>query len=853
MLDGKLEHIVLVHYREVKEGYKSSISHFVADRGLQDGGCEITPTCFPLEKSSLSTIQTPFATGTRNERIGQAISSELHDAGSLVSLNLSTPVTEVYRLSQNASHISSEKAEIPAASTNQSLPWFAEGNDNINTGPILAEIHSTNADRAPVQEFNVDRKLYAGQPGIADFHTHKQTHAALEADGKASAIASRNRIFDDPEIQRELAASHEVALENGPFQKCSPIMGYSVAPVKCKSNSARVNSNEELGNLRKLESFGRWMDNGVGQDCDDSLMASVSGNYWSTHNTETDGKEVSSPSFHTHLDTDSLPPSLSQEQLFSISDFSPDWAYSGIETKVLIVGTFLRSKDLSTKTKWGCMFGEIEVPAEILTNSSIRCIAPPHPPGRFPFYVTCSNRLACSEVREFEYREMPPISTNIDPYEEICLQIHLAKLLYLNAEDQTFRCLYEKCNECEKRICMYPMKAVGEGDNDLELSKLEHIYPRDAAFQCLFRNRLGQWLVSDIHEGAKGLNILDEEGQGVIHLTAALGYGWAMGPIIAAGVTPNFRDSHGRTGLHWASYFGREETVIALVQFGTDPSLVDDPTMSFPAGRTAADLASSRGHKGIAGYLAEVDLTSSLSKLNVGDDSIDNVNFASKSVNDIASEIFSPSATHDEILSLRGTLAAVRKSAHAAALIQAAFHARSFHQRQSTKGSDSVVSEISTDLVALGFLHKLEKVGHFEDYLHSAAIKIQQKYRRWKGRKEFLKIRNRIVKVQALVRGHQVRKQYKKVVWSVSIVEKAILRWRRKRVGLRAFRVVKTEDASQIETENTDEYDYLRISRKQKFDGVERALARVKSMVRDPRARDQYMRMISKFDNCKMP
>lgn len=178
--------------------------------------------------------------------------------------------------------------------------------------------------------------------------------------------------------------------------------------------------------------------------------------------------------------------------------------------------------------------------------------------------------------------------------------------------------------------------------------------------------------------------------------------------------------------------------------------MVDDPTQSFPAGQTAADLASSRGHKGIAGYLAEADLTNALSKLNVKDNLINNVNFASERVNDIASEIFSPSATHDEVLSLKGSLAVVRKSAHAAALIQAAFRARSFRQRQLTKGSEDVVSEVSTDLVALGSLNKVEKVGHFEDYLHSAAIKIQRKYRGWKGRKEFLKIRSRIVKVQVI-------------------------------------------------------------------------------------------------------
>lgn len=346
------------------------------------------------------------------------------------------------------------------------------------------------------------------------------------------------------------------ALENGPIQKCSPMIASSAAPFKSKSNTAEVNDNEEIGGLRKLDSFGRWMDKEIGQDCDNSLMASDSGNYWNTLTAETDDKEVSSLSLHMHLDTDSLAPSLSQEQLFSISDFSPDWAFSGIETKVLIVGTFLGSKDLSTKTKWGCMFGEIEVPAEILTDTSMRCVAPPHPPGRFPFYVTCSNRLACSEVREFEYREMLSISINIDPYDEVCLQTRLAKLLHLSVEDQSFGCPFGKCNKCEIDKAIYPIKAVEEGDANLKLSKLEH-NPRDAALRCMFRHRLGRWLVYKVHEGGKGLNILDEKGQGVIHLAAALGYGWAMGPIIAAGVTPNFRDSRGRTGLHWASYFGR--------------------------------------------------------------------------------------------------------------------------------------------------------------------------------------------------------------------------------------------------------------------------------------------------------
>lgn len=91
----------------------------------------------------------------------------------------------------------------------------------------------------------------------------------------------------------------------------------------------------ESGELKKLDSFGRWMDQEIGGDCDDSLMASDSGKYWNTLDTENEDKEVSSLSRHMQLDMDSLGPSLSQDQLFTIHDFSPDWAYTGVETKVL--------------------------------------------------------------------------------------------------------------------------------------------------------------------------------------------------------------------------------------------------------------------------------------------------------------------------------------------------------------------------------------------------------------------------------------------------------------------------------------------------------------------------------------
>lgn len=103
------------------------------------------------------------------------------------------------------------------------------------------------------------------------------------------------------------------------------------------------------------------------------------------------------------------------------------------------------------------------------------------------------------------------------------------------------------------------------------------------------------------------------------------------------------------------------------------------------------------------------------------------------------------------------------------------------------------------------------------------------------------------------MRGHQVRKQYRKVIWSVSIVEKAILRWRRKRVGLRGFKAEgATGEVVTPQVEKSDEYEFLRIGRQLKYADVEKALSRVKSMARSPEARHQYMRLVAKFENFKV-
>lgn len=101
--------------------------------------------------------------------------------------------------------------------------------------------------------------------------------------------------------------------------------------------------------------------------------------------------------------------------------------------------------------------------------------------------------------------------------------------------------------------------------------------------------------------------------------------------------------------------------------------------------------------------------------------------------------------------------------------------------------------------------------------------------------------------LQAHVRGYQVRKHYKVLCWAVGILDKVVLRWRRKGVGLRSFQ----KEAESIE--DSDDEDILKVFRKQKVDAaVDEAVSRVLCMVDSPTARQQYRRMLEKYRQAKV-
>ncbi|XP_022726509.1 calmodulin-binding transcription activator 2-like isoform X2 [Durio zibethinus] len=582
--------------------------------------------------------------------------------------------------------------------------------------------------------------------------------------------------------------------------------------------------------LKKVDSFSRWITKELGE-VDDLQMQSSSGIAWSS-------VECGNVS-----DDASLSPFLSQDQLFSIVDFSPKWAYIALETEVLIIGICLKSQEEIAKYNWSCMFGEVEVPTKVIADGILSCHAPPHSVGQVPFYVTCSNRLACSEVREFEYRAGFTTDINVLDFYGVAsreMLLRLEMLLSLKSfrpPNHHFEGVGEKRHLVTKIISM---KEEEECHRIVELSSDKYLCQheeKECLLQKLMKEKLYSWLLHKIMEDGKGPNILDEKGQGVLHLVAALGYDWAIKPTVTAGVSINFRDANGWTALHWAALCGGEETVAILVSLGAAPGLLTDPTPEFPLGRTPADLASGNGHKGISGFLAESSLTSYLSSLTMNDQK--------EAVQTVSERIATPVNDSDvqDMLSLKDSITAVFNATQAADRIHQMFRIQSFQWKQLSESGDGLSDEHAISLVTGKTCRPLQRDG----VAHAAATQIQKKFRGWKKRKEFLLIRQRIVKIQAHVRGHQVRKQYRTIIWSVGILEKVILRWRRKGSGLRGFRrdAITKEPDPQCMPPKEDDYDFLKEGRKQTEERLQKALTRVKSMAQNPEGRGQYRRLLT--------
>ncbi|KAG8368676.1 hypothetical protein BUALT_Bualt15G0070500 [Buddleja alternifolia] len=614
-----------------------------------------------------------------------------------------------------------------------------------------------------------------------------------------------------------------------------------------------ISSLQTDGSLKKVDSFTRWITKELG-DTDELNLESSNDTSWSIIGSEYDSNMPA----RLQVDTDPLSPSISQDQLFSIDDFSPNGTYSNLETKVLITGTFLKSDQELSKCRWSIMFGQVEVAAEVLADGILCCCAPLHKPGPVPFYVTCSNRVACSEIREFEYRIGP--DQNIGATDIHGCRVTLMHLYQrfesILSVDPIRSPVGSGGFDFEKQNIVNKIVSLMEEDNNQEmnLTSVKDTTMMKGIGELLLEKQLKEkfysWLTHRVTEDGKGPTTVDKGGQGVLHLAAALGFNWALQPIIVSKISIDFRDMNGWTALHWAAYYGREATVVALVSLGAAPGALTDPYAEYPLGRTPADLASSNGHKGISGFLAETSLTTHLSTLGVNDSQEDGISEVSgaKAIQTVSERLAVPTTEEDvpDALSLKDSLAAVCNATQAAARIHQIFRVQSFQRKKFIEqGCDEL---LSPDEHAVSFVAaKTSRLGHSDGMVNDAAVHIQKKFRGWKKRKEFLLIRQKIVRIQAHFRGHQVRRKYKPIIWSVGILEKVILRWRRKGSGLRGFKsdAVLKGPNTQATLPQEDDYDFLKEGRKQTEVRMQKALARVKSMAQYPEARAQYRRLLT--------
>ncbi|KAL3508152.1 hypothetical protein ACH5RR_033534 [Cinchona calisaya] len=620
---------------------------------------------------------------------------------------------------------------------------------------------------------------------------------------------------------------------NDPANLCS-VGGPSTNSLRKDSEQMTFFVGDSLENVSKdglqtQDSFAKWM-NEIIADSPLSLDDRALDSSMSTH------QSFSSPSVET-------PQFSSMEQIFNITEISPSWALSSEETKILVVGNFHEGQANLAKCDLFLVCGDVCSNAEAIHAGVFRCVVSPQAPAVVNVFLSFDGHRPISQVVTFEFRAPTVHNTVISSeekssWEEFQVQMRLAHLLF--STSRSFNILSSKATPTAlKEAQKFASKTSHIKNGWVYLSKSikakEISFPqaKDSLFELTLQNRLLEWLLERVAEGCQ-ITERDEKGQGVIHLCAILGYTWAVYPFSCSGLSLDYRDKFGWTALHWAAYYGREAMVAKLLTAGAKAHLVTDPTSENPGGCTAADLASKNGHDGLGAYLAEKALVQHFQDMTLAGN-------VSGSLQTVKSDSADLGNFNEDELCLKDTLAAYRTAADAAARIQAAFREHSLKIQTEAVESTNPEIEARNIVAAMKIQHAFRN--HDTRKKMAAAARIQHRFRTWKMRRDFLNLRRQAIRIQAVFRGFQVRKQYRKIIWSVGVLEKAILRWRLKRKGFRGLKVNPDEVVNDQNQENNVEEDFFQASRKQAEERVERSVVRVQAMFRSKRAQEEYRRM----------
>ncbi|XP_038973805.1 calmodulin-binding transcription activator CBT isoform X2 [Phoenix dactylifera] len=818
LLDKKLERIVLVHYRQTSEENASQ---------NPSTPVECTEALSLTNRMHHGSPSTPINSSgsAHSELSGSAVMSEEINSREDHAINTGSGIS----LADNCNELWNHELSLHEINT---LDWEDLVEPQTSTVSMLG--------REGVASSSV-QQMPDGFRNSVNNHSFLPSHDVVEgvtSSGHPTDVTNGNGIIGVNHVNGGYFQTAKNQENPSPlFKTMNPTS--QVADIKLDSVHSSASPDIFTGDVFLAQnSFGRWNcmnDDSLGFVADQLEALNSSGD--------------KSNAF-TIMDQSST-----AEQVFSITDISPGWAYSTEETKVLVVGHFNEPyKHLMTSNIY-CVFGEMHAAAEMIQAGVYHCTAMPHPPGSVNFFMTLDGYTPISQVLSFDYRSAPSVKLNGGvtsseddnnnlKWKEFQVQARLAHLLFSTTDNisiQSNRIQSKSLKEAKRYLSATSPLMAKDWMNLLRLSSNSealHVPATQDLFELVLKNKLQEWILEKVAEGCKTTS-LDSQGQGVIHLCAILDYAWAARLFALSGMSLDFRDASGWTALHWAAYFGREKMVAALLSVGANPSLVTDPTSEFPGGCTAADLASNQGYEGLAAYLAEKGLTAHFQAMSLSGNI--SVPLSPSSTNQVSSEnVYAENLTEQE-LCLKESLAAYRNAADAADRIQAAFRERALKQQTKAVQLDKPEIEAVQIVAALKIQHAFRN--HSRRRMLKAAARIQSHFRTWKIRRHFLNMRKQAIKIQAVFRGHQVRKQYCKIIWSVGVLEKAILRWRLKRKGLRGIQV-ESKEAMKVDTEEeSTEEDFFRISREQAEERVKRSVIRVQAMFRSHRAQQEYRRM----------
>ncbi|KAG5632613.1 hypothetical protein H5410_004330 [Solanum commersonii] len=685
--------------------------------------------------------------------------------------------------------------------------------------------HFGNGRKRPVL---IQRVIFILLEAMSDGLTsiRKYNNAGTEMDGSSSM--SRAPIASLESFVGQVAESdavnfnpsNDMSFRSGDGQMTSNFQ-------KKESGVMTVGAGDSFDSLNKdglqtQDSFGRWI------------------NYFISDSTGS-ADELMTPESSVTIDQ-----SYVMQQTFNITEISPSWALSSEETKILVVGHFPGRQSPLAKSNLFCVCADVCFTAEFVQSGVYRCVISPQAPGLVNLYLSLDGNTPISQVMTFEFRApsahkwTAPLE-DLSSWDEFKVQMRLAHLLFSTSKSLSIFSSKVHQNSLKDaknfvRKCAYITNNWAYLIKSIEGREVPSIHAKDCLFELSLQTKFHEWLLERVIEGSK-TSERDEQGQAVIHLCAILGYTWAIYPFTWSGLSVDYRDKHGWTALHWAAHYGREKMVATLLSAGAKPNLVTDPNSENPDGSTAADLASKNGFDGLGAYLAEKALVAHFEAMTLAGNVSGSLQITTEPIN--------PENFTEEELYLKDTLTAYRTAADAAARIQAAFREQSFKLQTKAVESLNPETEARNIVAAMKIQHAFRNYESRKKL--AAAARIQFRFRTWKMRKDFLTMRRHAIKIQAMFRGFQERKQYRKIVWSVGVLEKAVLRWRLKRKGFRGLQVQSSESVD-IKPDGEVE-DFFRASRKQAEERVERSVVRVQAMFRSKRAQEEYSRMKMEHNN----